>query len=95
VLGIVGVDGSPSCGVECSLDVRGSFEGLARLGADATSREVNAVVRAAAVPGRGLFVALLQDELQRRRLSVPLLAYDLLAELEGRPSAVQLPHALP
>jgi hypothetical protein len=83
VTGVVGVDGSPSCGVVRSLDVARGLDGLACLRADATAPEVNAVVREAVTPGPGLFVALLQAELARRGLSVPFTAHDLLAELDG------------
>jgi hypothetical protein len=35
-----------------------------------------------------LFIGALRNELDRRRLSVPLLAHDLEDELDGRPSSV-------
>jgi uncharacterized protein YbbK (DUF523 family) len=88
VIGIVGVDGSPSCGVTRCLDVAQGLDGLAHLRADATVADANAVVRAAVMPGRGLFVALLQEELGRRGLRVPFSAHDLLAELDGARSPV-------
>jgi predicted secreted protein len=91
VLGVVGVDGSPSCGVRTTLDVKESLAAVGRLreGA-ATAREMNDIVRGCAVPGTGLFIALLGEELKRRGVSVPFLAQDLLAELDGRPSAVDI-----
>jgi hypothetical protein len=46
--------------------------------------DVNAIVRSNAIGGRGLFVALLEEELRRRSLTVPFAAHDLMAELEGR-----------
>ena len=46
--------------------------------------DVNAIVRRNAIGGRGLFVAVLQEELIRRGLNVPFAAHDLMAELEGR-----------
>ena len=84
VLGVIGVDGSPSCGVQTTLAVERAFEQVGRLPQAATAAEVNAMVRRNAIGGRGLFVALLQEELQRRRLHVPFAAHDLMAEVEGR-----------
>jgi predicted secreted protein len=91
VVGIVGVDGSPSCGVRKTLDVKESLSAIGRLRENAaTAREMNDIVRGCAVPGTGLFVALLREELERRGASVPFLAQDLLAELDGRPSATDV-----
>jgi predicted secreted protein len=84
VLGIIGVDGSPSCGVQTTMDVERAFVDVGRLPQVATAAEVNAIVRRNAIGGRGLFVALLQEELSRRSLHVPFAAHDLMAELEGR-----------
>ena len=86
VLAIVGVDGSPSCGVARRLDVRAAFEAVTRLReATATSEEVNNLIRGAQQDGPGDYVAALRAELDRRRLHVPMIAHDLLAELDGTP----------
>jgi hypothetical protein len=84
VLGIIGVDGSPSCGVQTTMNMEGAFVGIARMHHAATAVDVNAIVRSTAIPGRGLLVALIQEELTRRGVQVPFAAHDLLAELEGR-----------
>jgi uncharacterized protein YbbK (DUF523 family) len=84
VLGIVGVDGSPSCGVVRTLDLRRSSERLAELDPETvTVGEVTALVRGCVTEGEGLFTAALRAELDRRRISVPFPAHDLLAELAG------------
>jgi predicted secreted protein len=84
VVGIVGVDASPSCGVFKSLDMRDALEKAARLDpSTATTREANLIVLETAVPGRGLFAELLENELERRGLRIPWEAHDLIAELEG------------
>lgn len=84
VVGIIGVDASPSCGVFKSLNMRDALENAARLDqTTATAREANLIVLETAVPGRGLFVELLEKELERRRLRIPWEAHDLIAELEG------------
>lgn len=86
VLGIVGVDGSPSCGVHRTVDVNRVLAAFGRLPLTATVTSVNAIVRESVIPGRGLFVALLQEELTRRDLTVRFDAHDLIAELDGQVS---------
>jgi uncharacterized protein YbbK (DUF523 family) len=83
VLGIIGIDGSPSCGVHRTVDVKRALAAFGRLPLTATVPSVNAIVRESVTPGRGFFVALLQEELARRRLTVRFDAHDLVAELDG------------
>lgn len=91
VVAVVGVDGSPSCGVDTTLDAAACLDELARVPvASLTVERHNAIIRRAARPGQGLFVAALRRELARRRLEVPFVGHDLLAELDGRPSSVDL-----
>ena len=87
VAGIIGVDGSPSCGVATTVDIAAAIRDIA----DTDPREVtidqqNLLVRRHLEPGAGLFIEQLQRELTRRRLDVPFLAHDLMAELDGRSS---------
>lgn len=86
VVGIVGVDGSPSCGVRRTLDLAGSIRALAACNPVSTDAATfnDRVVLANLVPGEGLFSAALRRQLQRRRLNVPLYAHDLVAELDER-----------
>ena len=84
VVGIVGVDASPSCGVFKSLDMRDALERTARLDqGTATAKEANRIVLETAVHGRGLFTELLEAELEKRGLRIPWKAHDLIAELQG------------
>ena len=89
VVGIVGVDGSPSCGVHRTLDMVRGLEMVGHLPRTASAEDMNAIIRACLSDGSGIFLALLRKEIQRRGLDVPFLAHDLIAELEG--SAVTLP----
>ena len=87
VAGIVGVGGSPSCGVSLALDLPRSLEvvagcPLARLDRRVMNEEV---VAACLSEGKGLFVAALQRELRRKRLSVRWYEHDLLSEIRGEP----------
>ena len=88
VIGIVGVDASPSCGVATTLDLACSLEVLADSPiATIDRRRVNeAAVAGCAVAGEGLFVTALKRELARRHLDVPFLAHDLVAEMHGEPA---------
>jgi hypothetical protein len=46
---------------------------------------MNAIVEKCVVEGTGNFIHGLQQELRRRKLSVPFLAHDLIAEIQGKP----------
>ncbi|CAN5924689.1 hypothetical protein BH11MYX4_BH11MYX4_65490 [soil metagenome] len=91
VLGIVGIDGSPTCGVHKTIDIDASVDEMSRVDpASLSVDEQNDMVRRHAIPGRGLFIEALERELRARRLRVPLLAHDLLGELMGLPSNVTI-----
>jgi uncharacterized protein YbbK (DUF523 family) len=82
VVGVVGVDGSPSCGVSTTLDVRAALRDLAATDpATITVDAQNALVRKHVVPGSGLFIAQLRRMLGRRGVTVPFVAHDLIREL--------------
>jgi hypothetical protein len=89
VVGVVGVDASPTCGVTTTLDLDASLSAvvgcpLARLDRAFMN---DTVVNGSAQPGRGLFIAALGDCLARRGRRVPLLAHDLRSEAGGPSSA--------
>jgi predicted secreted protein len=90
VVGIVGVDGSPSCGVHRTLNVKRSLELAGELSPAARANDVNAIVQRCVVEGSGIFVETLRKEIGRRKLVVPFLAHDLVAELEGRVEPLRL-----
>jgi len=93
VVGIVGVDGSPSCGARQTMDIRRSFELIGQLSSKAKREDMNAIVLACLVQGKGIFVKALQEELDSRHLSVPFLSYNLPTELRGSPYARVFHHA--
>ena len=87
VAAVLGVDGSPSCGVEQTLDTARVLDGLVHVDPDTvTAAEVNAIVRGEVSAGSGMYTRALQHQLRRRGLQVPFLAHDLIAELNGEPS---------
>lgn len=87
VVGVVGVDASPTCGVTTTLDLDVSLSAvvgcpLARL----DRRFMNdTVVNGSARPGRGLFIEALSGALGRRGARVPLLGHDLRSETPVSP----------
>jgi hypothetical protein len=88
VVGVVGVDGSPSCGIHRALNVGWAVDGLATLRPGSETRDqANAAIRASVAPGQELFIAALRAGVARRNLAVPFLAHDLLAKLDGTPSS--------
>lgn len=80
---VIGVDGSPSCGITRTVDIAGAVRDIATTDPErVTVGDQNALVRRHLAAGQGLFVEALQRELGRRRLRVPLIAHDLIAELD-------------
>jgi uncharacterized protein YbbK (DUF523 family) len=88
VAGLVGVGGSPSCGVRTALDLPAAVAALTRCPAAQLSRRaLNQDIIAAHVrEGEGLFIRALRRRLSRAGAPVPLLEHDLLAELGLAPS---------
>ena len=88
VVAVVGVGGSPSCGVLWTLDLRAAGDALSALDVSGVTPEAfnRDVIRAGVVPGRGLFMEELAARLSRSRVAVTLIEHDLVAELRGAPS---------
>ena len=88
VVGIVGVGGSPSCGVCTRLDLRRSFEvvagcPLARLDRHRLNEEA---IAACLIEGEGLFIAAIQRRLRRKHLTIRWYEHELLTEIREQPS---------
>jgi hypothetical protein len=83
VVGIVGVDGSPSCGVRQTLDLKRGLALVGQLPSAAHAADMNGIIRACLAEGRGIFLGLLREEIERRGVVVPFLAHDLVAEFQG------------
>ena len=56
---------------------------------------MNRIVRSTVTPGQGLYIRLLREELAKRGLSVPLTAHDLIDEVDGKSSSVDVRGLLP
>ncbi len=91
VVGILGVGGSPSCGVWSNLDLRCSLEAVARCPiAQCDRRLVNEEAVAACLSeGEGLYIAAIQRQLRRKHITIKWYEHDLLAEIRGQPIHLQ------
>ena len=87
VVGIVGVGGSPSCGVWSNLDLRCSLEAVAGCPVAKCDRRLlnEEAVVACLRDGEGLFIAAIQRQLRRKRLTIRWYEHALLSEMRGKP----------
>lgn len=94
VVGIVGVGGSPSCGVWSKLDLRCSLEAVAGCPvAQCNRRLVNEeAVTACLREGEGLFIAAIQRQMRRKHITIKWYEHDLLAEIRGLPIYLRAAH---
>jgi predicted secreted protein len=90
VIGIVGVDGSPSCGVHRTLDVARFLREWYRVPKTAQAADLNAVIMECATAGQGIFVKEFQRQLDRRGARVSWFSHDLNAELCGEACPLRL-----
>jgi uncharacterized protein YbbK (DUF523 family) len=83
VVGLVGIGGSPSCGVRTRLDMPAVLTALTRCPAALlNTRTLNRDIIAPNMrPGEGLFISALRRRLSRSGACIPLQEHDLLAEL--------------
>jgi predicted secreted protein len=79
VCGVIGVSGSPTCGVHTTLDLPAAAAAVARCPrGSVTSTWLNeSVVGPAQRSGTGIFIQVLADELRRRHLPVELREHEL------------------
>lgn len=85
VTGIVGVAGSPSCGVNTTLDVEKSVEYLAGTSIDDLNREkMNQFgIKGCLIKGNGLFIRALKDELKKENIKIRFYEHDSISEMNG------------
>jgi predicted secreted protein len=91
VAGIVGVGGSPSCGVCTTLDLERSIEVIASCPlADIKRQTMNdEAIASCLVKGEGLFIKAIRRQLERKHLPLTFLEHGLLDEMRGQPSNLQ------
>jgi hypothetical protein len=84
VAAIIGVRGSPACGITAAPNLGEYFDWSARVDVrTVTAEEQNRVLRRVTHPGTGVFMAMLRRQLRRRGIDVPMHEYDLMAEMSG------------
>jgi hypothetical protein len=89
VVALIGIDGSPSCGVNKTLCISKAIDLLADLDIqNVTLKDANDVIYKCILDGKGLFTTVITKELRRRNLEIPFLAHDLIKELEGKESRI-------
>ena len=83
VQAVVGVGGSPSCGVRTTVDLKGVLDTIA--GCDPTQLNTDdfnrRVIAAHARGGQGMFITALRRQLRGRGLDIPFDEHDLIAEI--------------
>lgn len=84
VIGILGIDGSPTCGVNQRIDMKHAFDLYAVSSMQALKREEfnrNLYTKCLA-SGSGIFIDELRRGLDRKRLIIPLYSHSLLDEMK-------------
>jgi predicted secreted protein len=86
VVGLVGIGGSPSCGVRTTLNLPAAVGALTRCPAARLDRRTlnEDIIAASVCPGEGLFIQALRQRLAGRGASIPMQDHDLLTELGVR-----------
>lgn len=85
VVGILGIGGSPSCGVKTSLDLVRSFNFLANMDINKLDRnKLNEfLLKSCAIKGSGFFIEALKEELRNRNIEVKFYEHELVSEMKG------------
>lgn len=84
VLGFIGVNGSPSCGVNKTLSIKTSFDKVAEVDVNNITREEsNKIILDSIINGNGYFIQELKRELKRKNIEIKFYGHDLLAEMRG------------
>lgn len=84
-IGIVGIDGSPSCGVKASLDMAKSFDFFASLTPDLIDRNYmnNQMYKTCLVDRRGLFISEIEKILRKHGMHTAIFSHSILDEMKG------------
>jgi predicted secreted protein len=85
VVGIIGIAGSPSCGVNTTLDMMKSIEFLANTELDKLDREkINGPGnKELLIGGEGFFIEALKNGLRKKNIKVRFYEHDLISEIQG------------
>lgn len=86
VVGIIGIAGSPSCGVNTTLDIKKFMDFLANTNIDELDRNtMNTIgLKGSLVQGEGLFIKILKKELDNKNIKLNFFEHDLISEMGGQ-----------
>jgi predicted secreted protein len=91
IVGVIGVDGSPSCGVLKRLNLKCSLEVLAALNMDTmNSTNLNDQLYSCCLEkGKGVFVAELKRQMKMKNVDTPIYFVDIIREMQGEKMIIQ------
>lgn len=92
IVGLVGVDGSPSCGVLKSLEMKCAAEILADTDIDSMDRAIfnNTLYSKCLTEGPGMFIEELDRLSKRRNIVLKFHSIDILGEMTGKQQSIVL-----
>ncbi len=83
VIGIVGIDGSPTCGVNRRIEIQQAFDYYATVSMKELDQEHfnRSLYENCLTEGSGIFVEEVKRELNRKRITIPFYSHSLLEEM--------------
>jgi hypothetical protein len=92
VLGVIAINGSPTCGNSVSMDLQKSADLLINIDTNKIDKDdLNSkLYKNCLVNKEGLFIEALKKELWGRNISIPFFEHDLVAEIKGEKSNLNL-----
>ncbi|PKN88947.1 MAG: hypothetical protein CVU51_02565 [Deltaproteobacteria bacterium HGW-Deltaproteobacteria-1] len=85
IIGIVGVDGSPTCGISTCLEMGKAFDYCAGLNIESIDRKIynNKMYGKYLKQGKGLFFLEMEKILRRKDIAITYYSHDLVRETKG------------
>jgi predicted secreted protein len=85
IIGIVGVDGSPTCGISTCLDMKKSFDYCAGLNIESIDRKNynKEMYDRCLKQGKGLFFLEMDKALKRKKIAITYYSHDLVREMNS------------
>lgn len=86
VIGVIGIDGSPTCGVKHRIDVKKAFDLYANKSLRGLSREGfnQSLYEECVSVGSGIFIVEMKKRLSRKKKTVPFYSHSLLEEMDKK-----------
>lgn len=86
VVGIIGIAGSPSCGVNTTLNIEKFAEFMANTNIGNLDRKkINEfMIKRCLIKRSGFFIEALKNELKKKNIKIKFYEHDLISEMEGK-----------